>query len=212
MSGLDPTTRACDTCGTEIVATGRAWAARYCSTACGYEMRRRRLGERTCAYCGRSFFPWRETSKTCSRECRNKYTAPIRGEAMRGTGTRSPYLVRDGRPEHRVLLEQALGRKLRPDEQVHHINGDKKDNRIENLQIVTCSEHVLLHALERSKFTVEDILAIRAIRDETFRREPWRKQMKRGIAPRLAAQYGVSVNTIHGIWNRHHWANLEDAA
>jgi len=43
--------------------------------------------------------------------------------------------------EHRYLMEQHLGRKLDRNEQVHHINGDWRDNRIENLQVLTNSEH-----------------------------------------------------------------------
>jgi hypothetical protein len=42
---------------------------------------------------------------------------------------------------HRIVMENHIGRLLEPDEDVHHINGDAFDNRIENLELMTHSEH-----------------------------------------------------------------------
>lgn len=51
-----------------------------------------------------------------------------------------------GRGQHCVLMEHAIGRKLFIDECVHHIDGDRANNDIENLKVMTKSEHASLHA------------------------------------------------------------------
>jgi len=50
-----------------------------------------------------------------------------------------------GRSVHRVVMEERIGRKLRPAECVHHVNHDRSDNRIQNLQLMSRSEHTALH-------------------------------------------------------------------
>lgn len=61
------------------------------------------------------------------------------------------YVYVDGRdvPFARHLMETHLGRQLAPGEVVHHINEDPTDDRIENLEVMSESEHKRMHARAR---------------------------------------------------------------
>ena len=69
-----------------------------------------------------------------------------RGMSMYKSGQ---YLAVNGRRIHRIIAEEKIGRKLEYHEHVHHINGDKLDNREDNLMVISKGKHHSIHSVER---------------------------------------------------------------
>ena len=64
-----------------------------------------------------------------------------------------PNAIKKGRyiAEHRYVLEQKIGRLLTKNEIAHHKNENKKDNRPDNLELLTISEHNRKHLIKRKR-------------------------------------------------------------
>lgn len=139
---------------------------KYCSQKCrliALHINIRKYPDKNCLICG-SAIPRRHINiaKTCSMKCFSVYAKEktpkgkdhhrFKGESYdAGGGYLRIYDVTSKskfNSLHRIAMEKKLGRKLLRKEVVHHINGDKKDNRLENLELMTIGEHTKHHSEE----------------------------------------------------------------
>jgi hypothetical protein len=70
-------------------------------------------------------------------------------DALRYTGSPYNYVKLKGRHIHRIVAEEMLGRSLTSKEVVHHKDGNKWNNAPENLEVMSQSQHVRIHLMER---------------------------------------------------------------
>jgi hypothetical protein len=110
----------CDNCGNKIEKIIKDWIkAKVCSHKCYAENRWRR-------------WPYKHKIMI------NKYRYIYNPEHPRCINW---FYV----AEHRLVIEKHIWRYLLDTEIIHHIDGDTLNNNINNLQIMTASEHSILH-------------------------------------------------------------------
>ena len=117
---------------------------------------------RHCAECSTSFETRAANVVYCSSACGDAARARCAlPDSARRLG-RDGYMRRGKAYEHRLVMELKIGRRLTRDEAVHHVNGDKTDNRPENLELMTRGRHVALHNAIAPKRARTDVPIVHA--------------------------------------------------
>lgn len=131
--------RICVVCGKEF--DNKHHDSYACSKECRSKFRLDSLPEILCQRCNKPIKNeknyYRIKTKYCSRECKDR---PIGTKRVISNGGYIQIKLSNNKwmHEHRHVMEQKLGRPLLPSEKVHHKNGDRTDNRLENLEL--CSK------------------------------------------------------------------------
>ena len=132
--------RNCVQCGKEFLSYESLKHVDCCSPACGYEKKKARYRQQTnCEHCKKEFTALkrdlaRGAGRFCSRECNRAFLNV--GKSPQWYKSKYGYIQNSrGKFQHREVMEQVLGRKLHKFENVHHKNGDRADNRPENLEL-----------------------------------------------------------------------------
>ena len=152
-------TKKCPNCNIEY-KTYKSINKKTCSRECSIELKRKIKWNKykcVCKQCGAEFMPKRHNDGGihCSYKC-----ASLSRTKNRVDRNGYWYVHTKGHPnaskqnyvaEHHLIMEEKLGHYIEDGYVVHHIDENKKNNDISNLQYMTDSDHKSLHARKRGK-------------------------------------------------------------
>lgn len=167
----------CYTCGKEIYRKPsyvKKTRRINCSYGCYHKSLRVTKKKLVCDYCGKDYFVPPSTVKWnklrghkrnfCTLTCSTSFYSGENAGNWKGgriVTDREYVLVQDKdtdkpvagsyRYEHRRVMEVAIGRRLKRNEHVHHKDGNKLNNDIDNLVLLTANEHAVLHNGQRKR-------------------------------------------------------------
>ena len=112
-----------------------------------------------------------------------------------------------------LVMERNIRRRLMPHENVHHINGIKTDNRLENLELTTFSEHTREHNLgnvfskQRKENIRNGIAAAKSIKTSKEVFQSIRLEYASGGVTQneIAQKYGISTSAVYRAIHRKAW-------
>ena len=159
----------CDCCGKSILKKkSHITNKNYCSRDChNLSMQNGRIVN--CSICGEEVYKSKGNIRTrnfCSTRCRNLWLSEnghIMNPMGKSAGHKAPHLTSLNKVRNplmciskpnadnphkenpRKTMSEYLGRQLLSTEDVHHVNGDRTDNRIQNLVVMEKKKHLRMH-------------------------------------------------------------------
>lgn len=123
--------------------------AKFCNNNCYQLYHQAKNIENKCEFCGKIYIIRGSigSKRFCSKECRYKKSRKIGNKYIDKSGyvkikTENGYVS-----EHRLVMSNYLNRELEPNEHIHHKDGNKTNNNLENLELFKSnSEHIVHHA------------------------------------------------------------------
>ena len=89
-------------------------------------------------------------------KCKKHYVRPnFDGSAVKWAIAKNGYVYHNGVTQHRWVMEQHLRRALLANENVHHLNGQRDDNRIENLELWSKSQPAGQRVDDKTAWAIE---------------------------------------------------------